>query len=410
MENLSTGTGPRGPAGRAGGTVRPGGGDFTSALFLGLTHPPGDLRPWRRLTTGVPAVLGVPRAAVTVARRIAALTGGEAAVLARSTLHGLLDAVPCAAGRTGYVLLDSGTYPVARWAAAGAGCPVGTFSHHDPAALAAAVARHPGRRPVVLADGLCVACGPVPLAAYLRILRPYGGLVVLDDTQAMGLLGTRAPDTRDVYGRGGGGSLRWHGVDPARVLVVASLAKAFGAPLAVVVGPGELIGALARSGQARAHTSPPSCADVRAAGHALDVNAADGDRLRRRLAGLVGRFRHRVRAAGLPLGAGQLPVQRVPLGVAGPAVRRRLAGAGVRTVLARVGGHPEVAVTFAVSTRHRARDIDAAAEALAEAVRVEGAGAGRTEVGAGTASRADVPGGGPARATWTRGTTPGRPR
>ncbi|GIG56954.1 hypothetical protein Lfu02_13260 [Longispora fulva] len=375
--------------------------DFTSALFLGMVHPSGELRPWRRLTTGAPAVLGVPAAAVRVARDLAGLTGGEAAVLARSTLHGLLDAVPCAAGRTGRVLLDSGVYPVARWAAAGAGCPVDTFAHHDPASLAVAVARHPRHRPVVLADGLCVACGPVPLAAYLRVLRPYDGLVILDDTQALGLLGTRqSGPPRDVhrpgngpvdgdaasgtdhgwdetglrrapYGLGGGGSLRWHGVDPARVLVVASLAKAFGAPVAAVVGPGELIAAVARSGPAQVHTSPPSSADLRAAEHALDRNDAVGDRLRVRLAGLVGRFRHRVRAAGLPLGAGPLPIQRVPLGAAGPGVHRRLGEAGVRAVLARVGGHREVAVTFAVTARHRPADIDVAARALVDAVRAE---------------------------------------
>ena len=34
--------------------------DFTSASYLGLRHPRRTLRPWPRLTTGVPAALAEP--------------------------------------------------------------------------------------------------------------------------------------------------------------------------------------------------------------------------------------------------------------------------------------------------------------------------------------------------------------
>jgi len=34
--------------------------DFTSALYLGLRHPSGSLRPWARFTLGVPAALAAP--------------------------------------------------------------------------------------------------------------------------------------------------------------------------------------------------------------------------------------------------------------------------------------------------------------------------------------------------------------
>ena len=40
--------------------------DFTSALYLGLRHGSGSLRPWSALTTGVPAARPVDAAAAGV--------------------------------------------------------------------------------------------------------------------------------------------------------------------------------------------------------------------------------------------------------------------------------------------------------------------------------------------------------
>ncbi|MFC0065090.1 hypothetical protein ACFFQW_14960, partial [Umezawaea endophytica] len=65
--------------------------DATSALFLGLRHPAGALRPWRSLTTGVPGALRE----VPAARRVAALVAdgqvAPAGLVAQATLHALLD-------------------------------------------------------------------------------------------------------------------------------------------------------------------------------------------------------------------------------------------------------------------------------------------------------------------------------
>jgi len=61
--------------------------DFTSALYLGLRHGAGSLRPWARLTTGRPAALADPPGAREVAGALAALAGCGAGSLAPSTLH-----------------------------------------------------------------------------------------------------------------------------------------------------------------------------------------------------------------------------------------------------------------------------------------------------------------------------------
>jgi 8-amino-7-oxononanoate synthase len=93
--------------------------------------------------------------------------------------------------------------------------------------------------PVVVADGYCPACGAhAPLGDYLVLVRERGGLLLLDDTQALGIFGNR---NGLPYGSGGGGSLRFLEVAGKDILVMSSLSKAFGAPVACLLGSSNLI-------------------------------------------------------------------------------------------------------------------------------------------------------------------------
>jgi 8-amino-7-oxononanoate synthase len=143
--------------------------DFTSALYLGLRHPSRSLRPWTQFTTGTPAALWEPDRARTVARQLGRLQGCEYATLGPSTLHLFWDffgVLP--KGRT-VIYVDAGAYPVAKWGvdrAVARGVPVKGFAHHDPHALERLLRQDPlaGRRPVIVADGFCPACGqPAPI-------------------------------------------------------------------------------------------------------------------------------------------------------------------------------------------------------------------------------------------------------
>ena len=265
--------------------ARAGGGDFASALYLGMRHPWAALGPWDALTTGVPAVLDEPPGAERTARRLARLQGLEAAVLLPSTLHLFHDLFALLRRDACAVLVDAGAYAVAREAAVRARIPARGFAHHDPRALRRALGtvRGPGR-PVVLCDGICPRCGRVaPLPAYLAAVREAGGWLVVDDTQALGIVGSR-PGAAAPYGRGGGGTPRWWGIEAPELVVGASLAKAFGAPLAALSGAAGLVDRFREGAAARVHSSPPSVAAVRAAARALALNRARGDALRARLA------------------------------------------------------------------------------------------------------------------------------
>lgn len=342
--------------------------DFSSALYLGLRHAGAGLPSGQPLTLGQPAALAEPPGALATAAALARLQGLEAGTLLPSTLHLFWDLLRLLArdGRTA-LLLDAGAYPIVHWcaeSAAAAGAVVRRFAHHDPAALQALALglQRSGLRPVIVCDGYCTGCNrPAPLARYARVAAAGGGMLVVDDTQALGVLGA-APTAACPLGHGGGGSLRWHGLAGPQLVVGASLAKGLGAPLAALCGSAELLAQFAAGSATRLHCSPPSALVVQAAHQALALNAQAGEGWRAHLLALV----QRLRSALLP--AGLVPVGRLPFPVQSFVSRqgperlaqlwRRLRAAGVRALL--TGGCQGQAprLSFIVTARHAVAQID----------------------------------------------------
>lgn len=352
--------------------------DFTSALYLGLAHGHADLRPWRRLTAGAPAALVPPAGSRSVTRHLALLVGSQAATLGVSTLHLFWDLFGQLRRAPLRILADAALYPVGRWGierAVAAGVPADSFAHHDPGSLARRLEGGSCRRaPLIVTDGFCPDCGRVaPLDRYLTLAEERGGWLLVDDSQALGLLG-RAPGPELPYGRGGGGSPGWLGISSPRLLTLSSLAKSFGAPLAALTGAREAIAAFERESETRVCSSPPSVAAIRAAESALRINRETGDRLRALLLERVLRFREHLRAAGLVASGGLSPVQNLepPPGVDPAGLFRRLQEAGVRTVLRQPRCRPGPRITFLLHTHHAPEEIDRAVETVVRTVRLLG--------------------------------------
>jgi 8-amino-7-oxononanoate synthase len=350
--------------------------DFTSALYLGLRHPSTSLRPWDALTLGRPAGLQEPPGATTVAANLARLQGCEAGTLLPSTLHLFWDLFRILAEDDVVILMDAGIYPIARWGidrVAALGVPVEVFPHLDVATAERITRRwaQANRRPVIVADGFSPGRGrATPLASYAEIARAWGGYLVLDDTQALGIFGEdRCPS--NPYGRGGGGSLRRHGITGPHLVVGASLAKGFGVPIAVLVASRVMVKRFMERSEIRTHTSPPSMGAILAAQHALGVNRQCGDRLRLRLWQLVRRFQERLSQIGLATIGGIFPVQTLTPnpGFDGVQLHRRLRLKGVETVLHRGGKGRTPQVSFLLTASHTPQDVDCATEALAHSLR-----------------------------------------
>jgi len=348
--------------------------DFTSALYLGLNHAHAELRPWTQLTLGKPAALSPPPESDALADQLARLIGCERATLGTSTLHLFWDVFGLISRERVAIYIDAGTYPIARWGAERAlarGALVRGFRHHDVSALQQALWRDAGsgRTPIVVTDGFCPGCGRhAPLRAYLDKARAYGGWLVIDDTQALGIYGRLARGT--PYGRGGGGSLRWHALEDDQVLVISSLAKGFGVPVAVLAGSDAAIERFTQHSETRVHCSPPSVAMVRAAEHALTINATQGDWLRDQLAQRVRYFRTRLSELTLTAAGGWFPVQTLRLKPVHTAseVHAYLHDAGIEAVLQRDRNGSDPRVSFILTARQRRSEIDRALAVLAQAL------------------------------------------
>ena len=338
--------------------------DFSSALYLGLRHAAADLAPWPALTLGKPAALEEPPGAASLAAALARLQGCAAATLLPSTLHLFWDLFGMLADQPLVLLIDAGAYPIARWGAQHAlarGLPWQVFAHGAVDQLRRLV-RHwrlAGRCPLILADGYRPGAAQAPpLAAYARIASDGDGCLVLDDTQVLGLSGVC-----------GGGSVTQHGLDGAPVVLGASLAKAFGAPLAVLAGSRRLIEQFELRSETRRHASPPSLAAIAAGLRAVQINRERGDGLRRDLMRNVARWRAGLAALGIAGGGGSFPVQTVPLpATADPlALHAALAHDGIAAVPQRLGRR--AALSFLLRADHRPHEIDRALAALAHHLR-----------------------------------------
>lgn len=313
--------------------------DLTSALFLGPARPATAGRPGVPLTTGVPAALTEAPAARRVAAAVARWQGAEAGIVVRSALHALVDVLTTLPGPGDLVAVDRAAYPLSRWAARLAvtrGAAVVSYDHFVPA-VPERLAR--GRRIVAVIDGWCPGCGrPAPVAALREVAVRSGGAVVVDDTLALGVVGRRdrtAPGAAARVWGDGSGVPSWAEVPGDGVVRVASLAKALGAPLAVVTADAAVVAHVVAAGGTREHSSPPTAADLDAAQDALaGVRDGRAATARERLWHNVDVIREALACAGAPPRGAPFPVVTVPLPTAA-AARAWLVGLaahGVRAV------------------------------------------------------------------------------
>ncbi len=349
--------------------------DFTSALYLGMQHPSNTLQPWQLLTTGRPAVMNAMTETSTVANDIAALQGCEAAVIASSTLHIFQDLFTMFDSRQYTIHVDAGAYPIAKWGIERAmlrGVQVFQFQHHDVKHLRRQLYRasRDGFRPLVVADGLCPRSGePAPVRELMAEVKKFQGRLILDDTQALGILG-HSPSAKYPFGLDGGGSLRWHQVYGPEVLLISSLAKGFGAPLATLSGSEAMIRWFKRRSLTRIHCSPSSAANLQAAENALRINRHNGDKLRRRLYALINRFKNCLKYFGLSSKDGQLPLQtlRSIPNVDAATLHNQMHYAGIRTLLLKGCRHQGPQLGFLITVRHKKHEIEKTVQALAIAI------------------------------------------
>lgn len=344
--------------------------DFSSSLYLGMRHSSGELRDWDSLTTGAPAAFFEPPAAVSLGKSIARLQGLADGIVAPSTLHLFWDWFGSLDSRKDVVFADAQLYRVGTWGverAIGKGVLAAKFRHQCAASLQRLVRQNLGarQRPVVVTDGWCPFCGKAaPLLDYLQIIEPFNGLLVVDDTQALGIFGKK-PDMLMPYGYSGGGLLRHLNISSERILAISSLAKAFGAPLAAMGGSVFEIQKFKMRSETRVNASPPSAAALAAGKNALRLNTAFGLAQREKLFQNVLLFQKVMSEGGFETKGGFFPVQTI-LDLDGKEARHIHAALwekGIRTVpVLAHGKNPRLC--WLLNARHSNRDIERACQAF----------------------------------------------
>jgi len=108
-----------------------------------------------------------------------------------------------------------------------------TFKHRDPEDLKQTLKKElkPGERPLLCTDGIFPTFGVIaPVPEYLEALKPYGGLIVLDDAHSVGVLGPNGRGTYDHFGLKGD-----------NLYFCGTLSKAFGGEGGFICGSKEFI-------------------------------------------------------------------------------------------------------------------------------------------------------------------------
>lgn len=351
--------------------------DFSSSLYLGMKHSSGELRVWDSLTAGYPAAFFEPPDAVALGKSLARLQGLADGITAPSTLHLFWDWFGGLDPHKDVVFADARLYRVGTWGverATGKGVLAAKFRHQCAASLQRIIRQNLGarRRPVVVTDGWCPFCGKAaPLSDYLRIIEPFDGLLVVDDTQALGILGKKT-DLLTPYGYGGGGLLRHLNIRSEHILTISSLAKAFGAPLAAMCGPAFEIRKFKWRSETRLNSSPPSAAALAAGKNALRLNAASGLERRDKLFQNVLFFKDCMAREGFETKGGFFPVQTIS-SLDGKGVRRTHAALwekGIRTVPVQAHGK-NPGLCWLLNTQQSQRDIERACQAFFSIVKTQ---------------------------------------
>lgn len=313
--------------------------DFTSSLYLGMQHNSTEISAWGQLSSGVPAALFEPAQSKLLGSLIANNQGLESGFVAPSTLHIYHDLYSLLSKQWVTVFIDENVYPTSEYNIEKLflkNIPVIRFRHLDAANLQKLVIAKTRKysKPVVITDGWCPQCGrAAPLNIYTAILDHFGGYIIVDDTQGLGIFGKK--NGKEIYGTGGGGILKWLNVNSHNTISITSLAKAFGVPVAVISSTKSFITAFKNNSQTTVYSSPASSVHINAGLQALHTNSIIGDCRRQRLFKNITLVKNILNEKGIKTGGGIFPVQSLNFRNPHTAniVFEKLSKRGIKTVL-----------------------------------------------------------------------------
>lgn len=241
--------------------------------------------------------------------------------------------------------------------------PVVLYRHRDVSDLRAKLRSglKAGRRPLVITDGVFPAFGAIaPVPEIVGELEPYNGILCLDDSHGVGVLGTD-----------GRGTCEHFGIRPGRRIVMSgTLSKAFGGHGGFIPASAAFIRKIRRTAGAHSGaTSPPTPI---AAGSARGIELVRRHpEWREKLRRNVARAKKGMRGLGFDVGDTPVPIVTWTLASASEMkrVRDMLLARGIAVAYLKYAGTPESGVLRAsIFSTHTGAQIDSLLAALKELV------------------------------------------
>ena len=201
--------------------------------------------------------------------------------------------------RFDHIFIDSSAH-FSLWDAAYAtNLPITPYHHLRAHSLAEQLQNElrPQEHPLVLSDGVFPVSGEIaPLPEYLALVKPFQGLVYLDDAHAVGVLG-----------KNGRGTPEYYDIQDECCSTSATLAKALGGYGGVIWGRAKWVESIDRASRISAGASPPPLVVAAASARALAV-ARTTPELRHCLWNNVARARNGLRTLGWELPDTPVPI------------------------------------------------------------------------------------------------------
>jgi len=292
-------------------------------------------------------------ALLDVERKLAAFFGtAEAVYYASGYLNGLFLAQGHARAFDVAFVDEAAHYSIRDGVAAAGKRAVG-YKHLDPADLGRKLKGSLGRgwSPAVFTDGVFPTFGEIaPLPDLLEALRPYGGILCLDDAHGVGVLGEN-----------GRGTLEHFGIAPSlKISMAGTLSKAFGGHGGFIPGPASLIRRIRREVGAYAGSMPAPTPIAAASAKGIDLVASHPE-WRAALRANVRRAKAGLRKLGLAADDTPVPVIAWTLGSAAEMkrVQRALLDRGIAVACLKYAGAPAGGVLrVTIFSTHTPDDID----------------------------------------------------
>lgn len=287
--------------------------------------------------------------------------GTQAAIFYATGYMFGLSVLPGLAGDYDVAIIDESGHFSLHEGALIAGKPIYTFRHCDADDLAVVLAKAAanGKRPLVATDGMFATFGAIPpLDAYARLLAPYDGWLIVDESHSMGVLGET-----------GRGAAEKFNVAGPRTIAGGSLGKALSAYGGITVGAAQPLAKIYQSPAMRGAAAGMSAGAAMAAA-AMRELAANPDHLRRLRANTAA-LKAGLADLGLPVTPNEAPIASFTLDSAEhtQAVCAALWDAGIYVILSDyIGAGPNGVIRIAAFADHRPDDFKRLFAALGPAL------------------------------------------